>query len=547
DRAALADPRVPLWLTEGEKKALKGCQEGLCCVAVPGVWSWKTRDARDRSVPIADLDAIAWRGRIVFLVFDSDLATKPQVRLAEFALARELQHRGAIVKAVRLPAGSDGAKVGLDDYLVTHSVETLCALEPVAVLDPALDPGAPVSERLGHGHRVTWPAHDVVVTVTGFREHSEGIAAEVAVTRGGTELHWSKVNLAGARSRDELARKLGGTAPRVPWGPIVERTCRLCVEAARAGNPAVAIIPRIRMGPRYAVEPIAPAGETTVMAGDGGAGKSYATLALALGISSDAPLPAGLRVEIGGPVLYLDWESTEEEFAERVLYLAKGLGCRVRDLHYKPMVAPLTAELAAVQADVHRLGVVAVVIDSLAPASGPEPEGADAAVRTMTALRSLSPASRIVVAHVSKASADGAGPARPFGSVFIQNLARSVWEVRRSDDETGDDLLLGLYHRKVNSGRKHRPLALRLSFGADAVTLQAADLTEAPDLLNRTSLVHRLRTALAREPLAVDGLAERLGVGEDTVRRTLNRYRAKRLFVPLADSKPQLWALGSAR
>jgi putative DNA primase/helicase len=104
DRAALADPRVPLWLTEGEKKALKACQEGLCCVAVPGVWSWKTRDARDRSIPIADLDAIVWRGRTVFLVYDSDLATKPQVRLAEFALARELQRRGAVVRAIRLPA-----------------------------------------------------------------------------------------------------------------------------------------------------------------------------------------------------------------------------------------------------------------------------------------------------------------------------------------------------------------------------------------------------------------------------------------------------------
>jgi len=136
DPAVLRDPRTPLWITEGEKKALKACQEGLACVACSGAWSWKTRDARDRSVPIADLDAILWRGRTVFLVYDSDLATKPQVRLAEFALARELQRRGAIVKAVRLPAGSDGAKVGLDDYLVTHSVETLCALEPVEILHP---------------------------------------------------------------------------------------------------------------------------------------------------------------------------------------------------------------------------------------------------------------------------------------------------------------------------------------------------------------------------------------------------------------------------
>jgi hypothetical protein len=72
-------------------------------------------------------------------------------------------------------------------------------------------------------------------------------------------------------------------------------------------------------------------------------------------------------------------------------------------------------------------------------------------------------------------------------------------------------------------------------------------MTEAPDLLDRTSLVHRLRTALARDPQSVEALAESLGVPLDTVRRTLNRYRSKRVFVPLADSSPQLWALGSPR
>lgn len=144
--AILTDPAPALWITEGEKKALKACQEGLACVALPGVWSWRTRDAHDRSVPIPDLDAVVWRGRTVFVVFDSDLATNRSVKLAEFGLARELQRRGAKVLAIRLPAGANGAKVGLDDYLVTHSVEALCALEPVEILHPDLRPGPVVVE-----------------------------------------------------------------------------------------------------------------------------------------------------------------------------------------------------------------------------------------------------------------------------------------------------------------------------------------------------------------------------------------------------------------
>ena len=139
DRAILADPSTPLWVTEGEKKALKASQEGLGCLALPGVWSWRTRQhERERSAPIPDLDQVAWRGRTVYLIFDSDLASNPSVKLAEFGLARELGRRGARVLAVRLPGGPKGEKVGLDDYLLTHSVEALCAIEPIEIHHPAL-------------------------------------------------------------------------------------------------------------------------------------------------------------------------------------------------------------------------------------------------------------------------------------------------------------------------------------------------------------------------------------------------------------------------
>jgi putative DNA primase/helicase len=39
----LSDPTIPLVVTEGEKKALKACQEGILCIALAGVWCWKTR------------------------------------------------------------------------------------------------------------------------------------------------------------------------------------------------------------------------------------------------------------------------------------------------------------------------------------------------------------------------------------------------------------------------------------------------------------------------------------------------------------------------
>ena len=37
----LGDPSVPVWITEGVKKADCGALQGLCLVAIPGVWSWR--------------------------------------------------------------------------------------------------------------------------------------------------------------------------------------------------------------------------------------------------------------------------------------------------------------------------------------------------------------------------------------------------------------------------------------------------------------------------------------------------------------------------
>lgn len=125
--SVLADPDVPLVITEGEKKTLKACQEGIRCVGLAGVWSWKTK-VEGRSVPLPYLDDIAWQGRTVVITFDSDSQTNPSVQKAQAALAVELSARGAHVRIPTLPPGPNGEKVGLDDYLVIHTAEEFQAL-----------------------------------------------------------------------------------------------------------------------------------------------------------------------------------------------------------------------------------------------------------------------------------------------------------------------------------------------------------------------------------------------------------------------------------
>ena len=121
DWVAIAEnAAVPIIVTEGELKALAAALQGYPCIALGGIFSFSRRGgllgARDF---LPELERIAWAGRTVFLAFDSDASTNPDVIAAEGRLALELGlRRGAEVRRIRIPPGDEGAKVGLDDLLV---------------------------------------------------------------------------------------------------------------------------------------------------------------------------------------------------------------------------------------------------------------------------------------------------------------------------------------------------------------------------------------------------------------------------------------------
>src|ERR1019366_9398845 len=68
----LSNPQEPLLLTEGEFKSLVGCLNGFNVVGLGGVWNFTENGAL-----LPELLAIAWKGRVVYIVFDSDVATNP--------------------------------------------------------------------------------------------------------------------------------------------------------------------------------------------------------------------------------------------------------------------------------------------------------------------------------------------------------------------------------------------------------------------------------------------------------------------------------------
>lgn len=115
------DPTEPIIITEGELKAAAATKHGFAAAGLGGVWSF-TKDHR----LLPWFGEVSWRNRTVYIVYDNDAKSNPQVAKAQLALARRLIELEAHPRIVSLPESD--VKIGLDDYLLTHSADELRSL-----------------------------------------------------------------------------------------------------------------------------------------------------------------------------------------------------------------------------------------------------------------------------------------------------------------------------------------------------------------------------------------------------------------------------------
>lgn len=92
----IKDPKVPLFITEGIKKADAAISRGLCCIALIGTWNWRGTTEFGGKTVLTDFEFIAFKdskdhGRDVYICFDSDVMEKPQVNLALARLSEVLK------------------------------------------------------------------------------------------------------------------------------------------------------------------------------------------------------------------------------------------------------------------------------------------------------------------------------------------------------------------------------------------------------------------------------------------------------------------------
>jgi hypothetical protein len=100
NRDAIMDGTTPLWVLEGQKKALAVAQLGLPAVGIQGVEGWHVGGSREL---LPEFAALPLKNRVIEVVPDGDYETNADVNMAVRRFADALRLRGAHPRRVVVP------------------------------------------------------------------------------------------------------------------------------------------------------------------------------------------------------------------------------------------------------------------------------------------------------------------------------------------------------------------------------------------------------------------------------------------------------------
>lgn len=515
-----AEQSVPVWFVEGEKACEACISAGLVATTFGG--GAGTTDFG------ASLDLL--RGRDVRLWPDhDDEGRKYMARVAKLLQpvcpSVLVLDPAEAIGSVRLPVKGDAV-----EYFAAGG--TIDALEAALPRD---------------GVAVTWLAHDalrvstasvlgtIAISLRNIDYGGRTMDAEAEI-RVGDATYTERLNLLSSSQREQLRRALESEyGKEAGWTGLLNRL----LERARS---AYLDVPRVHLfrgslpekQHRYLVDPLVPAGKTSVWFGDGSSGKTYLALYAALMAASGQPV-LGLQTQPARPLL-VDYETNVDEFEFRVgrlLAALRGQANRPAPAHpplgyFAARGIPLADQIDVLRREVERGGFNWLIIDSAAAGCGGEPEKAEAALRYFGALARIGEGvTTLTIAHITKSGEHNTD--RPFGSVVWHNQPRMTWHVSRVDEEDSDTIDVAFTCKKVNSGRKPRPVALRVSFDGEEgpVSLRRLDITDIPELNEKRPLPSRITDLLRNGPMTVGELAEVTGESADSISKTLRRGKGR--------------------
>jgi len=396
------------------------------------------------------------------------------------------------------------------------------------------------------GYLVRWEDAALEATVERIDEKGDGVTAEIRIRSvldgGGEMLAPARVNLMAPQTRRGLARDLAARDGIYDWDGMLTQLIRGVLDLHRIGEPEIDLrsySPDLQT--RWVLEPFVERGGPTILFADGGTGKSFFAMAIAVSVSSGRPVVGHLRSE-ACPVLYLDWETDADTVQERIQAIRWAAGIsEAPPIYYRRQSASLIESSSEIRRIIARRVVGLVVVDSLGAARGGEPESADLTIRTFNAARSWG-VPWLAVDHVTKAA--GNDSTKPFGSAYTPNLSRLTWSMDKADEDRASQKV-ALVNRKQNNIGRQPSIGYRMIFERDSedvlvsLAFKQFDLAADGDLGRRASTAERILSSLASGGKEAGALAVELEASANLIRARLADLQKRGAVV----KKDDLWWL----
>ena len=380
-------------------------------------------------------------------------------------------------------------------------------------------------EFIGTGTVIRWPWIELMADCRYPRkERFGGWKFQVELTYKGNEFLSTDVNISSSSGKKDFKTELRDmwktrfeyVAEEVGifWPQIVQDMTKILKERQRQSSPEV-ILGEVEDTSEHTwlIDNILVEGECNVIFAKGGTGKSM--LALFLGtLMSENVVDSRHRLGIQtGNVLYADWESTERSMGNRVIKIhnALELGSKSK-IVYKHFDNPFSEEFDVMQEIIHKHDIRLVIIDSLGLSMQGE-LSSDEAVNSFFRILKRQKVTSLIITHANKGG-------EIFGSVFVENNARCVWEARKTRGSFwSGEIDMTLFHRKGNDIPDQKPQSWHMKFSDTVIDYTRIDTfdTESAGDLGYYDLVYK---TLSRhdDPMIMGDLVDsiaKMKVGRD--------------------------------
>jgi len=378
----------------------------------------------------------------------------------------------------------------------------------------------------------TFQWDNISIKVSRIKMHRDGrIVAELHVTTDAKNynphLHQATYNLTSATTMKQLTKLMAEKYPEGEWDSIIEQLCFYTLERMRTGEDVVELDTETEAKPpEYLIYPILPKNQPTIIFGDPGVCKSELSQLLAICLIlpwHDNPLGLEVPIKSVRPLI-LDYETDEDEVRWRLKCLQRGLDLPFFSIPYRRCHLPIHEDLDSIREKIDGARADVLIIDSLTAACGGDIKETSTASEFFRALRSLKMSS-LIIAQTSKDT--NSKMKTILGSTIFTYYARSVWEIKSSQEEGDDEITIGLYHNKANMSKRQQPLGFTFHFNEGKTLVTTSNPNEVKGLCERVSASSRIIEELRTKPKTANDLAEILELPRNTIDQASGRLRAK--------------------